>query len=198
MLDFFSIISILFVITYFLLMVILHKRQSQLNVFTNAVSDYGVTSDKKLFSYSGLSTCLSNLFLAFAFLTLSNNFTEKYFAFYLLLLRAISVLGVIIFPTELDNRLTTKSSKIHLFFAIIQFTALAVFIFNIITPLQEYTGNQFEVLVFLKYIIEIGLYGLCLALILKPIKRYFGIFERIFLYASALFILFLDILMIIN
>ncbi|WP_269208136.1 DUF998 domain-containing protein [Streptococcus urinalis] len=183
---------------YFLLMVVLHKRKNQLSVFTNAVSDYGITSGKKIFLYLGLSTYLSNLFLSFAFLTLSNDFTEKYFAFYLLLLRGISVLGVIIFPTELDNRPTTKSSKMHLFFVIIQFTALAVFIFNIIIPLHEYTGNQFEVLVFLKYIIEIGLYGLCVALILKPIKRYFGIFERIFLYASALFILFLDILMIMN
>lgn len=161
-----------------------------MSILTNAVSDYGATKDKKYFTYAGISMLLSNILLAIAFLFLPDDFKYKYLAFITLFIRAMTIIGVIWYPTKIGNTFTDKSSKLHLIFAVMQFTALAIFIFNIGQPLQDYKpSGYYSMLSILEILVKIGLYGLCIGLILKPVKKLFGIFERVFLFSSALFLM---------
>ena len=90
----------------------------------------------------------------------------------------------------------TVKGIIHLLFAILQFTALAIFIFNVTEVLKPLNATLFLIASYIKIVVEVGLYGLVIALFLPFVKKYFGLFERLFLYSSNLYILLLCVMMI--
>lgn len=186
-----SIISIILFLCYFFFIFLLHFKQKNISIISNAVSDYGTTENKKYFMYAGIANALANIALAISFVVLPVNFSERNLAVITLILRSIMIFGVIYFPTDIGNELKSKSSKLHLVFAIVQFTLIAVFVFNIRAPLYNLKGHQFnDFMHILEYFVEIGLIGLSAGLIFKKLKKYFGIFERVFLFSSTLFLIF--------
>ncbi|EIT88268.1 hypothetical protein A200_04400, partial [Parascardovia denticolens IPLA 20019] len=79
----------------------------------------------------------------------------------------------------------------HLFFAVLQFTAVAIFIFDSESRLSSLIPSCMGLVGVLMVIIRIGLYGLVAAMILPFLKRFFGLLERTYLYSANLYLLLL-------
>ncbi|BAQ25029.1 uncharacterized protein SRT_17680 [Streptococcus troglodytae] len=114
----------------------------------------------------------------------------------MLILAIIGYVGVALFPTDTEGSKRTVKGIIHLLFAILQFTALAIFIFNVTDVLKPLNTTLFLIASYIKLVVEVGLYGLVIALLLPFVKKYFGFFERLFLYSSNLYIFLLCVMMI--
>ncbi|EMC02687.1 DUF998 domain-containing protein [Streptococcus mutans] len=197
LLTIFSILAILCLVLYFYCMVILHlKNKGVYHPMTHAVSDYGIGQNKSYFQLAGLANTFRNLFLILSLIFWKYSFSFKKEAILLLILAIIGYAGVALFPTDIEGSKRTVKGIIHLLFAILQFTALAIFIFNVTEVLKPLNATLFLIASYIKIVVEVGLYGLVIALFLPFVKKYFGLFERLFLYSSNLYILLLCVMMI--
>jgi hypothetical protein len=193
----FSYLSALAVVGYFVIMIYLHVKFKNYNPIYHAVSDYGVGSSRKLQVLSGICNILSSLFLVFVLLSWNNDFHFKTAAIVMLGIRALTIFGVLIFPTDLEGDQKTTIGRLHYLSAIIQFTMTATIIFNL-TPVfvqMNISSIYTTTLVTLTWITKISLVGVILGMFVSPIKKIFGIVERGFLFSSALYFLIFSILL---
>lgn len=196
MLPFFSLLSMLSIGLYFLLMLYLHQSQKDYNPVYHAVSNYGVGKTEKLFFASACFSILASLSLAMALYLWDYAFSFKTIAITLLIVRSISLLGVMFFPTDIEKKEKTKRGRLHLLFAVIQFVAIAIFVFNIADFLIPVIQHNYRMLLGgLKYIVKCALIFLVLSMIVPNLKKYFGLFERVFLYSSALYFFLIALLL---
>lgn len=111
------------------------------------------------------------------------------------MLALVGYFGVMVFPTDIEGRRKTISGRLHLLFAILQFTVLAIFLFQLTDVMSALVPSLAVFFLAIEWLIKIGLYGLVAALILPFLKPYFGLLERIFLYASNIDILIFCIIL---
>lgn len=195
----FSILTIICILVYFSIMIYLHSKHKEYNPIYHAVSDYGVGSSKRFYAISGYVSAIGSLSLAIALYFWSYDFSFKTTAIILLLVRVISVVGVIIFPTDIEGMEKTKNGKIHLLLAVVQFTAIAIFVFNMTERLQPILNQGFSAFLgALEYVVKFGLITLVAAMVIRKLKKYFGLFERVFLYSSAFYILICSIIILMK
>lgn len=114
---------------------------------------------------------------------------------WLLLLALMGYFGVMVFPTDIEGSRKTISGRLHLLFAILQFTVLAIFLFQLTDVMSALVPSLAVFFLAIEWLIKIGIYGLVAALILPFLKPYFGLLERIFLYASNIDILIFCIIL---
>ncbi len=186
----FSLVAILCIVTYGYLMVVLHLKNREIyNPIKHAVSDYGVGSHRKYFKLAGLVSTVRTITLILALFCWPYPFSFKIKGIELLVLALIGFVGVAVFPTDLEGEKRTLTGTLHLLFAILQFTALAIFIFNVTKSIGPINPTIYFICHLLEQLVKVGLYGLVAAMIFPPLKPYFGLLERLFLYSTNLYIL---------
>lgn len=189
-LTLFTVISILCILIYFYLLAILHQKNRGIyNPIWQAVSDYGVGKFKIYFKLAGFFTGLRNICLALSLFLWPYQFPFKTRAIILLLLTLLGYIGVALFPTDLEGEPRTWKGRCHLLFAIFQFTTLVLVLLNFADALRPLPGGFYQLARWLKLLLEVGLYGLVAAMVLPFLKKYFGLFERVFLLANNLYFL---------
>ncbi len=75
----------------------------------------------------------------------------------MLIFTLVGFIGVAVFPTDIEGAPKTAQGRLHLLFAVLQFTALAILILNMTDYLKPVSMGFFVVLKAIEYIVRIGL-----------------------------------------
>lgn len=167
----------------------LHLRRTGYSPIRNAVSDYGVGPARRAFTLYISAGSAGALALAAA-LWISGAPPVPGWLLVVLLVMVVARTGVSVVPTDLAGERFTLRGGLHLLFAFLNFTAAYVFIGNA-TPflvLAPGWAPARPVLVALAWAVVPALVGNCVTLA-QPMRRVFGLFERIFLVVVLLWFL---------
>lgn len=169
-----------------LLMALQHVRDPGRNVLRDPVSDYGVGPARRLFQLNGAVGALGGLVLA-------GIFVQRGLPTWIAACLGASVLarlGVAAFPTDLEGAPRTTAGRLHMLFAIASF-ALVYTVIDNATPLLASTlgGAWGATLGALHWVAAAGLAALVACLVLRPLRGWFGLAERVFLIAVPLWML---------
>lgn len=147
-----------------------------------AVSDYGVGPTRRLFEAMGLAATAGWWLLALGVWLGYPHWSDRGMASVLLAVIGLTTLLIRFVPTDLEGERLTPRGAIHYGLAIVQF-ALAYDLMGNVTRLR---GDALSHV--LHPIALVSLVGLCVCL-LPRLRRYFGLFERVFLVTVAVFYL---------
>ena len=181
-----------FVLSIFLAFHVIAPERS---MFGHAVSDYAVGKTARLFISYGLVGSLGAALLAIATGS-AGEFPSKV-PIYLALL-AILRMGVLRFRTDIEGEAVTREGRLHYVFAIITF-ALTYMIVSASQPTLDTFANPTLNLILrdLGWIATISLVGVVTTL-LPPLRRVFGLAERIFLLSTASWLLLLAVTLVVS
>ena len=156
--------------------------------FAHAVSDYGVGKTAGLFRVYVLSGSLAAPLLAWQFWHASAPSYPAIIPVYLLLVM-LGRLALGLFPNDLRGTPRTKSGQIHHAATLLAF-ACAYMTVAEATPLltASVTDALSTALLLLKHLISAGFIAVVIT-ISPPLRRFFGLAERLFLYSTALWFL---------
>ena len=186
------------ILLYFLIMIYLHVKFKNYNPIFHAVSDYGVGNSRKFQIISGVLSIIGSTALISIFLIWDKNFEGKNKIILWLFVRIFTVIGVVVFLTDIEGDKKTGIGLLHYLFAILQFTAvinLTSDLTSIFTSME--IGNAFKSsLSILNQIVRYSLAGVILAMLIPILKKVFGLIERVFLFSSAIYFLILNIVLI--
>lgn len=177
-----SVIAVCAVLAYFVLQVTMHRAPTGYSPVRNAVSDFGVGRTRGMFRLSAVAGIVAVTALAVA-LVATGTFTWRSSLVVLLVVVAVSRIGVAVFPTDVAGAPRTATGRTHLAFAIVQFIALVSAVTsNPFTPLgagaaPRTTGQL------LATVASVSLVGVILG-VLPVVRRVFGLVERVFLYST--------------
>lgn len=159
-------------------------RVSDRHPVREAVSDYGVGQAAGLFRVMGLLVALS--WLALALGTWSAYAGWSYRVPATLILVACGVLNLVMLgvPTDLEGERLTLRGAVHYLLAIAGFGLS----FSLTGDITRLMSTAHGLLVVLHWIALVSLALLCICLVPR-LRRWFGLFERIFLVAISLFYL---------
>jgi len=172
-----------------------HVLAPERSIFAHAVSDYAVGRTARLFVGYGLVGSLGAALLAIA--TVSTGDFPVRIPIYLALL-AILRIGVLRFRTDIEGEAVTREGKLHYVFAIVTF-ALTYMIVSTSQPTLDTFANPplNAVLGGLGWIVTAALVGVVTTL-LPPLRRVFGLAERIFLLSTASWLLLLAVTLAVS
>lgn len=157
-------------------------------LFSHAVSDYGVGKTAGLFKAYMICGSFAAPLLAWQFWAAQNPSYPVILPIYLLLVMAGRfALGV--FPNDLRGGPRTRAGRLHHAATLLAFTcaymtvaeATPILLGTVTGPLQVFLGT-------LKHLISLGFIAVVLT-ISPPLRRWFGLTERLFLYATAVWFL---------
>lgn len=195
----FSVLVMFCIFVYFYAMVLLQvKNKGLYSPIRHAVSDYGIGEHKRIFHWAGWVSTMRTIFLITALAFWHYQFASKGVAILLLLFALVGYIGVVFFPTDMEGHKRSTKGVLHLLFAILQFTVLSIFLFQMTDIMSVLVPSFSHFFFVMELLIKIGLYGLVAALILPLLKPYFGIFERLFLYACNIYLFIFCLVMILN
>jgi len=150
--------------------------------FTHAVSDYGVGKTAGLFRFYVTVGSVETALLAWLFWHSRSPAYPAAIPVYLLLLMAARItLGL--YPNDLRGLPKTSSGKVHHAASLVAFTTAYLAITDA-TPILVATSPLGEVLVWVKHCFSLGFFAVVLT-ISAPLRPWFGLAERVFLYACA-------------
>jgi Protein of unknown function (DUF998) len=157
-------------------------------MFSHAVSDYGIGKTAGLFKAYVLAGAIAAPLLGWQFWSARNPDYPAIIPGYLVLVMlGRMILGL--FPNDLRGSPRTPSGQIHHFGTLLAFTCAYMTVAEA-TPLLAgaVTGPLATVLSGLKHVISFAFIGIVLTKS-APLRRFFGLAERIFLYCTALWFL---------
>ncbi len=166
---------------YFLLQVLLHRADTGYSPIRNAVSDYGVGSTAGMFRLSAAANTIVLLALGSALISDGGGWTDK--PLVLLAIAVVARLLVAVFPTDVPGAPRTRAGRIHLLAAVVQFAAVYSFVVDEAGTLTAGTWMQGFAEI-LSVAALVGLVGVVAGL-LPLARRWFGAFERLFLWTST-------------
>jgi hypothetical protein len=175
-------ISFLASASYLALLIIFHFLPTGYNPISQPVSNYGVGKYAYLFRIYLWASVIAAIAFACA-LAVSGSLPISQWIFTLLILLAVSRLGISLFPTDIQGRPHTRNGVLHYIFAILTFAFVYMTIWALtpiliaVAPWQSLSG----VLTVLKGIVFYSLIVFIIVLIVPPLKRIVGISERLFL-----------------
>ena len=161
-----------------LLLVSFHLLNRQYNPVTHAVSDYGVGKTATLFRVYVVVGTVGALMLS-RLVWLASPPLPSAVAWYLLAMAAARV-GVGLFPTDVPGASRTITGRVHLVFAILAFT----FAYMSIAKATPYLSEASPLLRPLHLGAMVGL-GAVVVSMKGPLSPFFGLTERLFLFATA-------------
>lgn len=177
----YSVAAVLFV-TNLTLLYSLHRR-STYSPISHAVSDYGVGADHNRFQlYVVIGTAASGL--TGVALLHDPAFPDR--AGWYLIAAALMRIGLVAFPTDLEGEVRTGSGLIHYLFAI----GLFALLYMAISLLGAHSVGAFGFwtagfLRGLGWTVAGSLAGVVICMS-PPLRKVFGLFERVFLVATTL------------
>lgn len=150
-----------------------------------AVSNYGLGKTARLFKVYMLAGSCAAPLLAWQFLVARDPALPAAVSVYLVLVMAGRV-TLALFPNDLHGAPHTTSGLIHHAATLVAF-ACAYMAVAEATPVLagEAMGVRFVALTTLKHLISLAFLAVVVAFS-PPLRRYFGLAERLFLYATAL------------
>lgn len=156
--------------------------------FSHAISDYGVGSTARLFRAYVLIGCLAPPLLAWQFLAADNPVFPAAIPVYLGLV-ALGRLGIAVYPNDPRGTPRTRAGKLHRAATLLAFTCAFMTVVEA-TPVlvAMHEGARSTADQVLKHLISAGFIAVVLT-ISQPLRRYFGLAERAFLYGTALWFL---------
>ncbi|MBC7735986.1 MAG: DUF998 domain-containing protein [Candidatus Saccharibacteria bacterium] len=155
-------------------------------LYAHAVSDYGVGKTAGLFRAYVIVGSLSAPLLAVLFWQSRDPVYPAAIPVYLgLLMMAQIVLGL--YPNDLRGTPRTRAGKVHHVATLVAFTCAYLTIADA-TPLLVATSLMGEVLNWVKHCFSLGFFAVMLT-ISPPLRRWFGLAERLFLYSCAVWFL---------
>ncbi len=171
---------------YLALLAALHVTDRSRNVWRDPVSDYAVGASRPLGLAMGAAGTGGVLALAAAF-ALAGLPTWLWLC---TAAAGVARIGANVFPTDLEGAPRTTAGRLHMLCAVAWFTLLYVAIDNA-TPLltARWAGTGAEVLGALRWASAVGLAALVACLVIKPLRAWFGLAERVFLIAAPLWCL---------
>jgi len=173
-----------------IILVWLHIRAPHYNPVRHAVSDYGVGQAKSLFTWYLQLNNLGTFAFAIAFIAgFGTAFIPLHIIVFLFLL-ILSRLGLILFPTDLEGKPRTNTGFFHYIFAVLVFA----FLYITISELTPILGTSI-----LNILSLATLYSLIAVVMTtwKPIKKIFGLFERIFIGVTTLWFIIASALLVL-
>jgi hypothetical protein len=194
-----AIVSFLGTLIYLIIFFTLHFLPTGYNPIRNAVSDYGVGKYSPLFRVALWSSSVGVLTLAIALAVGVG--APPLVSRYLLYMGLITVarIAMSLFPTDLEGKGLTFIGILHYAFAIAAFTLTYMTISNL-TPelvmLSPWTMVQ-QPLTFVAGLVEPALIMVVVTMF-RPLRRIFGLFERIFLLSTNVWFLLVTILLLVK
>lgn len=165
-----------------LLLVSFHVLNRHYSPVANAVSDYGVGKTAPLFRAYVVVGTVGALLMSWLFWNAGPALPSAV-AWYLLVMAAAR-LGVGLFPTDLPGEAGTTTGRLHLVFAILTFT----FAYMTIAKATPSLGEASPLLRPLHLAAMVGL-GAVVVSMKGPLRPFFGLAERLFLFATAFWFL---------
>lgn len=165
----------------------LHLVPSPYRPITHAVSDYAVGPTKRLAALASWVTTIGWFTLALAVWTRLGDWAYRPVATGMLIALGLLSITVVFVPTDLEGERRTLRGTLHYLVAIASF-ALAYSLTGNASRYATAAGwGLAPALDTLHWIALAGLIALCAALVIKPLRRVFGLCERVFLLAIVLF-----------
>jgi Protein of unknown function (DUF998) len=168
----------------------LHVKPTGYHPIRHAVSDYGVGPTRRLFDVYLQLTNFGGVALAIALMAGLREPSVPQRSIILLFLLAVARIGVSWFPTDLEGKQCTRIGILHYVFAILSIG----FVYTItaqLTPYFQARPDWQAVNGILKALFDIATPALMAIVITmwKPMRNFFGLFERLFIAATALWFL---------
>lgn len=156
--------------------------------FSHAISDYGVGKTAHLFKLYVLAGCIAAPLLAWQFWQAGPTLYPVAIPIYLLGVM-LGRLAIGLFPNDVRGKPRTRAGQIHRAATLLAFTCAYMTVVEA-TPLLSATvsGDLALALSVLKHLISAGFIAVVLT-VSAPLRRFFGLAERLFLYATALWFL---------
>lgn len=156
--------------------------------FSHAISDYGVGTTARLFRAYVMLGCLAPPLLAWQFVASGNAAFPAAIPVYLGLV-ALGRLGIAVFPNDPRGTPRTRAGKLHRAATLLAFTCAYMTVAEA-TPglVAMHEGARSAADQVLKHLISAGFIAVVLT-ISHPLRPFFGLAERVFLYATALWFL---------
>ena len=156
--------------------------------FSHAISDYGVGKTARLFKVYMLTGSLAAPLLAWQFWQASAPSYPAVIPIYLLLVM-LGRMALGLYPNDLQGTARTKAGKIHHAATLLAF-ACAYMTVAEASPLltASVSGALYTALTLLKHLISAGFIAVVIT-ISPPLRPFFGLAERLFLYATAVWFL---------
>jgi zinc transporter ZupT len=174
-------------LAYLVILAVLHVLPTGYNPIHHAVSDYGVGRYRSLFTVALYVSSVGVLALAFALLkgVGSPPLATRDVAYRLLI--PLVRIGMTLFPTSLEGQRISRTGLLHYAFAVAAFTFTYLAISAMTPALRELdpSGWARGPLGWAQWIVGPAL-ALVVITMLRPLRRVFGLFERLFLVATNL------------
>lgn len=156
--------------------------------FSHAVSDYGVGKTARLFKFYVVAGSIAAPLLAWQFWVAKNPGYPPMILVYLLLVM-VGRLGIGLYPNDLRGTSRTKSGHMHHAATLLASTCAYMTVAEA-TPLLTANASAplSAALIALKHVISAD-FIVVMVTISTPLRRFFGLAERVFLYAAALWCL---------
>lgn len=179
------------------LMVTLHVVASPYNPVRHAFSDYAVGPTRRLTMAASLVNAVCWATLAAAVYVAAPEWSYRTVATVMLVGLTVLSVVVIALPTDVEGSRLTRRGIAHYVVAIATF-ALAYSLTGDASRLIEAAGPAWAgtTLTVLHWITLVGLIGLCAGLVLPKIRPFFGLLERVFLFAIAVFYLLFGVALV--
>jgi hypothetical protein len=184
---------------YLCVFVALHVLPTGYSPIGHAVSDYGVGRYAKLFRVAGVLSTVGILCLAIALTVEPGTPTVSVFELVCLYVIPLFRIAILRFPTDLEGQRLTRSGRLHYLFAILAFAATYSAVAGMTPELGavEPWDSIHGLLHVLQLIAMVSLILLVIAMIPR-LRRVFGLFERLFLTSTNLWLLLVAAYLALN
>jgi len=175
-------VSLIATLAYLTILAALHALPTGYAPVRHAVSDYAVGRYASLFNTALYISSVGVLALAFALLRGVGSPPLGTSDLVFLLVIPLTRIGMTLFPTTLEGQRITRTGLLHYGFAIAAFTLTYLAITGMTPALQTLAIGQWlhAPLGWAAWIVAPALF-LVVITMLRPLRRVFGLFERIFL-----------------
>jgi hypothetical protein len=188
-------IALLATLGYLIMLGLLHARPTGYNPIGHAVSDYAVGPTARLFTTALTTSSAAVLALGFALIEGVGSPPLGTRAVLFLLVIPLARIGMTLFPTTLEGQQLTRTSLTHYAFAIAAFT-LTYLAISETTPVLLALNPAPWLNTTLNASAHTVAPSLTLVVItmLRPLRRIFGLFERLFLLTTNIWFVFVALL----
>jgi uncharacterized protein DUF998 len=194
-----SVVSLAATLAYLAIMATLHVLPTGYSPVRHAVSDYAVGRYRSLFTTGLYVSSAAVLALAFALLSGIGTPPLATRAVAYLLLIPLARVGMTLFPTDLEGQRVSRTGLLHYACAIAAFT-LTYLAISDMTPalrLLDTRGWTSAPLHWAAWMVGPAL-ALVVVTMFRPLRRIFGLFERIFLLTTNVWFALVAVLLIIR
>jgi hypothetical membrane protein len=193
----FSVVSLASTVAYLVILAALHAVPTGYSPVRHAVSDYGVGRYRWLFTVALYVSSVGVLTLALALTSGigAPPLSARDLGF--LLVIPLARIGMTLFPTDLEGRPISRTGLLHYVFAVAAFTLTYLAISGLTPALRAYDLSEWvrAPLGWANWAVGPAL-ALVVITMLRPLRRVFGLFERIFLLTTNLWFALAALLLI--